>query len=72
MEILSKALEMIQHNLMPAAGTMAVVLEMAMRIIPSEKPMSIMHVIADALKMIGKVCAAAGDLLDKVLPQKLK
>jgi hypothetical protein len=72
MEMLSKVLDFIQHNMMPAAATMGVVLEMAMRLTPSDKPMSIMHVICDALHMVAKVCGAAGDLLDKVLPQKIK
>jgi len=72
MEMLAKALELIQAHVMPMAGTIAVVIEMAMRMIPSEKPMSIAHAVSEGFKMVAKVCQAIGDVLDRVLPQKLK
>ena len=72
MDVLAKILDVIQHNLLPAAGTIGVVVEMGLRLIPSQKPLSVMYVIEDVFHMVGKICGAIGDMMDKVLPQRLK
>ena len=54
------------------SATLAVVLEFVLRLIPSEKPMSIAHLVGAFIKKLGEVCVAVGGLLDRVLPQKLK
>jgi hypothetical protein len=52
-------------NFSPAAlSTAGVVLEMVLRLIPSEKPMGILQGLAAVLKRLA-------DLSDKVLPQNL-
>lgn len=43
----------------------AILIESLFRLIPSEKPLSILHLVASVMK-------GAGDFLDKVLPQNLK
>lgn len=48
------------------------VIDFVLRLIPSERPLSVIHAIAGASKKIGEVLVKFGTLLDKVLPQKLK
>ena len=55
-----------------ASATIAVVLEFAFRMFPSEKPIGFIHMIAKAAKGIGNVLVKFSELSDKVLPQKLK
>jgi hypothetical protein len=52
--------------------TIALVFEMVFRFVPSEKPLSVLRVGASVLKSLGELFIKASDLLDKVLPQKLK
>ena len=54
------------------SAVIGVVLEFALRLIPSKRPLSILHVVGGVAKKAGAICLAIGDLLDKVLPQKLK
>jgi hypothetical protein len=70
-ELLAKALAFIS-SIEGSALSIALVLEFAFRLIPSQKPLSILYVAASALKKIGELCIKVGQLLDKVLPQKLK
>lgn len=60
------------HSASGQAGIIAIVLESALRLIKSEKPLSIAHLIAEGLHKIGDISAGLANLLDKVLPQKLK
>jgi hypothetical protein len=50
----------------------AIVLEFALRLWKSEKPLSILYGISGALKLAGSVLTKAGDVLGKVIPQRLK
>ena len=71
MEFLDKVLAFV----LSASGmsaTVAVVIEFVLRLIPSEKPISILHVVAGFVRKLGDVSLAAASLLDKILPQKLK
>lgn len=52
--------------------TIAVVLEFAFRMIPSQKPLSILYVVAAGLKKCGELFIKVGQIMDKVLPQKIK
>jgi DNA-binding HxlR family transcriptional regulator len=49
-----------------------IALEFAFRMIKSEKPLSIMYIVADGLKKVGELCSKLGSILDKILPQRLK
>lgn len=49
-----------------------VVVEFALRLIPSEKPLSILHLVGAGIKKVGAGLLAVGGFLDKVLPQKVK
>lgn len=55
-----------------ASATIAIVLEFVWRLIPSEKPKSVLHMIAYVAKKLSDVLAKVAELLDKVLPQKIK
>lgn len=78
LDILGKAMDAV-GGIEGSVGIIAVVLEALLRIIPSQKPLSIMYWIGDGVKMIGQVlskgadlCIRLGSLLDKILPQRLK
>jgi hypothetical protein len=55
-----------------AAITVALILDFAFRLIPSEKPKSVIYMVAKAIKMSGELLTKLGSFLDKVLGQKLK
>jgi len=62
-----------------SAGIIAIVLETVLRLIPSQKPLSILYMISDGVKVGAQACSKLGDLLsavgalsDKILPQRLK
>lgn len=46
--------------------------EFALRMVKSDKPLSIIYMISDGLKKVGELCTKLGVFLDKVLPQRLK
>jgi hypothetical protein len=47
-------------------------IEFVLRVIPSQKPLSVGYAIADLLHAFGDLSRALGDALDKVLPNRLK
>lgn len=49
-----------------------IALEFAFRMVKSDKPLSIMYLVSDGLKKVGELCQKLGQLLDKILPQRLK
>jgi hypothetical protein len=51
--------------------TIAMLLEMALRMLKTDKPMGIIHGISGFLKAISGLFGKVAELLDKVLPQKL-
>ncbi len=70
-EFLAKIMEALS-SVEGASVTIALVLEFVFRMIPSQKPLSIIYMVAAALKGVGEILVKAGHVLDKVLPQKLK
>lgn len=70
-DLITKALELLT-SVQGSAVTIAVVLEFVFRMIPSAKPLSIAHIVAAAARGIGAVLTKLADILDKVLPQKVK
>ncbi len=57
---------------MGQSAVVAMILEFVLRLVKSEKPLSILYIIAAVVKKIGDIFVKLGQLLDKVLPQKLK
>ena len=72
MEFLDQAIKFIQENLLGASATIAIVLEFTFRLIKTDKPLSILHLIGSIAKKLADGFKLLGDFLDKVLPQKLK
>jgi hypothetical protein len=72
MELLNHYLGVVNNNILPAAAGLGLALELGMRLMPTKKPMSAAYVLADALKKIGEICTKLGEMLDRVLPQKVK
>lgn len=62
-------------NLIPKGGTAIVViagiLEFGLRLIKSEKPMSILLIVSGAVSQLSRLFAKLSELLDLVLPQRL-
>lgn len=70
-ELFEKALEFLS-KMDSAAMTLAIVLEFVFRLVPSEKPKSILLYVAKGAEMSGKFLVKLAELLNKVIPQKLK
>lgn len=70
-------LEVIKHwvEVIPTGGMVAIIasaVEFILRMIKSEKPLSIAYLIADGFHAVGKLLDKVGEFLDKVLPQRTK
>jgi hypothetical protein len=72
LESIQSAIDFVNHNLMSSVTVVGLVLEMAMRLIKSEKPLSFAHAVSAIIHKIGDLCAGIANFLDKVLPQNLK
>lgn len=73
MEMMNKVMEWLNGAMnAPVLMSVAIAIEFAMRIIKSEKPLSIAYMISDGLKKVGEIMSKCGQLMDKVLPQRLK
>ena len=70
MELIQKILEAL-NSVEAQAAIIAIVLEFALRLFKSQKPLSILHAAAAILKSVGNVLSKAGEVLDKVLPQRV-
>jgi len=71
MEFLDKILAFLS-SAEGASLTIAVVVEFILRMIKSEKPLSILYLISSVAKKSGEILVKIGNLMDKVLPQRLK
>jgi hypothetical protein len=56
----------------PVLASIAIGLEFAFRLFKTDKPKSIVYMIADGIKKAGEILTKLGSLLDKILPQRLK
>lgn len=69
MEILDQVLGWFAALNPVVLGTVAVVLEFALRLFPSQKPLSILQLLAKGARSVGLILTKLADVLDKVLPQ---
>lgn len=53
------------------SSSLAVLLEVVFRFIPSEKPLSIAHLVSALVRKVSDVLEGLANLLDDILPQKL-
>ena len=70
-EIISKLVEFFGHA-GAQAGVLAVVVEFLLRMVKSDKPLSIAYAVARLFRGVGLVATKAAEFLDRILPQKLK
>lgn len=54
-----------------AVASFAIVAEMLMRYVPSQKPLSIIHSVSEGCHVIGTGLGKAADLLDKIFGQNV-
>lgn len=71
MEFLDKVLEFLL-SAEGASATIAVVFEFVLRLVPSQKPLSVLYLVAKIFSKVGEIMSFIGKFLDKILPQKLK
>lgn len=71
MDALNHFISMIPSPTSAAIGTIAIVVEFALRLIPSQKPLSILHAIGAGARLIGQALEKIADLSDKILPQNV-
>lgn len=69
MEVLDQVLAWLGAVNPVLLGSIAVALEFILRVIPSQKPLSIAHLVAKGARSLGLVFTKVADILDKVLPQ---
>ena len=72
MDKLQAIVDMLPSSASAIAGSLALLVEVLCRAVPSEKPLSIAYAVARCFDMLGAGFAKLGGFLDKVLPQKLK
>jgi hypothetical protein len=70
-EIFNKAMEFLL-SVEGASVTIAIILDFAFRLIPSDKPKSVIYLVAEVIKKSGEFLVKLGQILDKVLGQKIK
>jgi len=70
--MLSQVQLFVSNNLMSASATAAIVIEFALRLVPSSKPLSILYAISAAVHSLGIIFDGIATFLDKILPQNLK
>jgi hypothetical protein len=70
-EIFNKAMDFLL-SVEGASVTIAIVLDFAFRLIPSDKPKSVVYLAAEVIKKSGEFLVKLGQILDKVLGQKIK
>jgi hypothetical protein len=70
-QIFNKAMDFLL-SVEGASVTIAIILDFAFRLIPSDKPKSVIYLVAEVIKKSGEFLVKLGQILDKVLGQKIK
>ncbi|HNC40291.1 MAG TPA: hypothetical protein PK522_00750 [Nitrosomonas sp.] len=73
MDVLNHLIEVVGNAAnAPIMLSIGIAVEFAFRMFKTEKPKSIIYMVADIIKKSGELLTKVGTLLDKVLPQRLK
>jgi hypothetical protein len=67
-EVIAKIFEVL-GTIEGMSATLAIVLEFGLRLLPTKKPLSILHIAAKSIRLVSDVLEKAADVMDKVLPQ---
>lgn len=70
-EMIEKVIGWIPGGEWSGAFVVAGMIDFVLRMIPSEKPIGVMHLISGIVMASGKLLMKLAALMDKVLPQKL-
>jgi hypothetical protein len=70
-QIFNKAMEFLL-SVEGASVTIAIILDFVFRLIPSDKPKSVIYLVAEVVNKSGEFLVKLGQILDKVLGQKIK
>ena len=71
-EKLMEVLNSIPHAEELAVVAIAGVTDLVLRVLKTEKPLSLALVAAKSLRLLAAICEKIASLLDKVLPQRVK
>jgi hypothetical protein len=71
MEFFDKALSFLT-TAQGASATIIIILEFFFRMFKTEKPTSMIYLVANCVKKSGELLTKLGEILDKILPQRLK
>lgn len=69
-EIIQKIMEVL-GSVEAQVGFIAIAIELILRLTKSQKPLSLLYAVAAVVKGLGGALVKLGEILDKVLPQKL-
>jgi hypothetical protein len=72
MEALKHMIDVLNNHSAGAIATIGTIIEIAIRLIPSEKPMSIMIAASEIIHALADISGAIASAIDKIIPQKLK
>jgi hypothetical protein len=72
MEMMKHIIDVLNNHSAGAIATIGTIIEIAIRLIPSEKPMSIMIAVSEIIHAIAEISGAVAIAVDKIIPQKLK
>jgi hypothetical protein len=72
MDALKHMIDVLNNHSAGAIATIGTIIEIAIRLIPSEKPMSIMIAASEIIHALADISGAIASAIDKIIPQKLK
>lgn len=72
MDFLAQIAAFVTNSLPAQASIAGIVLEMILRMWPSEKPKSILLMISSMIHMMASIFSGMASFLDKIIPQNLK
>lgn len=70
--MLDQALVFVQNSLMAQASLVAMVLEIALRLVKSDKPRSLLLAVSGILHKVSAIAEGIAKFMDRVIPQNLK
>jgi hypothetical protein len=71
MELLDSVISFVEGHLMASSAIVATVLEFLFRLLPTKKPLGILHLVSAILKKCAELMMKVASFLDKVLPQNV-
>jgi len=70
--LLDQVIAFVNANLMPMVASAAIVVEIIVRLLKTEQPLSVAWVVQKILAKVAELAGKLAEFLDKILPQRLK